>query len=277
MKWKPVIRVNIITLWKIWKFFKKYFLRKKVQDRRYGYKKDAKDDRDYIYKPRKMIRELPLDTNRQNIDEFPHRYDQGNLGSCCAFGAVEAFRRVLQVNGQPDWDPSPLFSYWTLRVDKNRDCGGQIRDAFKALNLYGLCAEKTWPYIIRKFKELPSQEAFIEGLEHQSIRYERIYPVTKEAIMEVIYQGFPIVFGADLFTSFESDWTKKTGIVSYPGKCDHFIGGHCMVIMDYTEQGVFILNSWGKDWGIDGTGHMPWEYILTEKWCNDFWVLYLSE
>ena len=30
MKWKPVIRVNIITLWKMWKFFKKYFLRKNV-------------------------------------------------------------------------------------------------------------------------------------------------------------------------------------------------------------------------------------------------------
>ena len=274
MKW-PTIKINIVTLWKLYKFFKKYVLRKEV--RKNSLVKDKWDERDRYYKVSWFRADLPVSTNRKNIEEFTHRYDQGNLGSCCAFGAVEAFRRVLQVNGMPDWDGSPLFAYWTLRVDKNRDCGGQIRDAFKALNLYGLCNEKTWPYNTRKFRDVPSQEAFIEGLEHQSIVYERIYPVTKEAIMDAISQGFPIVFGADLFASFETDWVKSTGIVPFPGKCDPFVGGHCMVIMDYEETGVFILNSWGKEWGIDGTGHMPWEYILKEEWCNDFWVLYKSE
>ena len=277
MKWKPVIRVNVVTLWKIYKWVRKNLLRKKVQMRRYGYKRDDKDERDYTYKTRRMMRDLPVTTNRKNVEAFLHRYDQGNLGSCCAFGVVEAFRRVLQVNGQPDFSPSPLFSYWTLRVDKNRDSGGQIRDAFKAMNIYGICAEKTWPYIIKKFKEVPPQEAFIEAFEHQSINYERIYPVTKEAIMDAISQGFPVVYGKDLFASFESDWVKQTGIVPMPKKCDPFVGGHAMVIFDYDELGTVELNSWGADWGINGTCHFPWEYVLTEAWCNDFWVLYLSE
>jgi len=271
------LKIRFSFLWKLWKFYKKYILKHRVQERKYGRLKDSPDDRDYVYKCRRIPAELPPSTNRKNIEAFLHRYDQGKLGSCCAFGSVEAFRRVLEVNKMPDFDPSPLFAYYNLRVDKNRDCGGEIRNAFRAMNIYGICSEKSWPYNINKFRELPPAEAFTEAMEHQSVRYDRIYPATKEAIMDAISQGFPVVYGKDLFSSFESDWVKFTGIVPYPKSCEPFVGGHCMVIFDYDELGTVELNSWGKDWGIDGTCHFPWEYVLTEKWCNDFWVLYLTE
>lgn len=247
------------------------------QKRKYGYTPDKWDHRDYYYKRRKPIEDIPVSTNRRNINEFIHRYDQGNLGSCCAFGAIEAFRRVLQINNMPDFEPSPLFSYYTLRTDKNRDCGGQIRNAFRAMNLYGICSEQAWPYIIKKFRELPPQEAFIEALEHQSIRYDRIYPVTKEAIMDAVNQGFPIVYGKDLFASFESKSVELGGVVPMPLKFESFIGGHCMVIFDYDEHGTIELNSYGRDWGFHGTCHFPWEYVLNNVWCKDFWVLYKTE
>ena len=70
MKWKPVIRVNVVTLWKIYKWVRKNLLRKKVQNRRYGYKRDDKDERDYTYKTRRMMRDLPVTTNRKNVEEF---------------------------------------------------------------------------------------------------------------------------------------------------------------------------------------------------------------
>lgn len=275
MKW-PTIKINIVILWKLWKFFRKYVLGDQVPDRKYKLIRDTFDERDYTYRARRYA-DLPVSTFRKNITEFKNRYDQGNMGSCCAFGVVEAFRRVLQVNQMPDWDGSPLFSYYTLRTDKNRDCGGQIRDAFKAMNLHGICAEKTWPYLLKMLKDLPSPEAFFEALDHQSITYERIYPATKDAIMDAISQGFPIVYGKDLFSSFESEFTRISGIVEMPKKCESMIGGHCMVIFDYDELGTVELNSWGGDWGHEGTAHFPWEYVLTEKWCNDFWVLYKSE
>lgn len=275
MKW-PTIKINIITLWKLCKFFRKYVLGEKVPDRKYKLIRDSFDERDHAYMARRYA-DLPISTNRKNISEFIHRYDQGNAGSCCAFGGVEAFRRVLQVNKMPDFEPSALFAYYNLRTDKNRDCGGQIRDTFKAMNEFGICAEKTWPYILKMLTTLPSASSFSEGLEHQSITYERIYPATKEAIMDAISQGYPIVYGKDLFSSFESEFTKISGIVEMPTKCETMIGGHCMVIFDYDELGTVELNSWGAAWGHEGTAHFPWEYVLTEKWCNDFWVLYKSE
>lgn len=269
------MKISLRALWKLWRLYKKYFLKKKLRNN--GLIRDEKDERDFTYKLRRPGQIYPVSTNRVNIEEFLYRYDQGDLGSCCAFGAIEAFRRMLQVNKMSDWDPSALFAYWTLRVDKNRDCGGQIRDAFKAMNVYGICREETWPYDVRNFKNLPSQQAFMEGLDHQAITYERISPVTKEAIQDALSHGYPIVYGKDLFSSFESDWVKQTGIVPMPSKCEAMVGGHCMVIFDYDELGTVELNSWGRDWGIDGTCHFPWEYVLNEKWCNDFWVLYKSE
>jgi C1A family cysteine protease len=275
MKW-PVIKINIVSLWKLWKYIHKHILRQNV-NRSYGLIRDKKDKRDFIYKATKPCYDMPVTTDRKNISEFQYVYDQGSLGSCCAFGAVEAFRRVLQVNKMPDWEASPLFAYWTLRSDKSRDCGGQIRDAFKAMNQFGICCEKTWPYIPCKLKTEPPHSAFIEALDHQSIVYERIYPVTKLSIMDAISRGYPVVFGMDLHSSFESDWVKETGLVPMPEKNEAMVGGHCMIIFDYDELGVVILNSWGRDWGIYGTCHITWEHILKEEWCNDFWVLYKSE
>jgi C1A family cysteine protease len=275
MKW-PTIKVNLLSLWKLWKLFKKYVLRRQVNNRNYGLIRDKWDERDHYYKVSKPGL-APPSTNRRNINQFPWRYDQGSLGSCCGFGAIEAFRRTLQVNHMPDLNPSALFAYYTLRTNKNSDSGGQIRDAFKAMNQYGVCSERTWPYIKEKVSTVPPPIAFEEALNHQTIRYERIYPVTKEAIMDAVSQGFAVVYGKDLFSSFESTQVARTGIVEMPKKCEASIGGHCMVIMDYDEKGTIELNSWGSDWGQGGVCHFPWEYVLNWTWCNDFWVIYLTE
>ena len=201
-----------------------------------------------------------------------------NIGSCVGNGIVEAFRATLRKNNQPDYDLSRLFAYWISRQDKYNDTGASIRDAFKAVNKLGICSEQTWPYITSKFAQTPSITAFGEALEHQSITYERIYPVTKEAIMDAIYRGFPVVYGKLLYESFMSDRVAKTGIVSKPRTCwEDMMGGHCMVIFDYDKDGTIELNSWGRKWGMDGICHVPWDYVLNGKLCSDFWVFYKTE
>lgn len=243
-----------------------------------GYLPDKEDDRDIIYRSRRVTRELPVSTYRANIAQFPYRYDQGQLGSCVGNGVSAMFRRVLQVNQMPDFEPSRLFAYFIARRDKMNDTGASIRDAFKAMNRFGLCSEKAWPYVERKFNVYPSIEAFDEAIDHQTIRYERIFPVTKDLIRDAVSSGFPVGYGKMLYESFMSDRVKRTGIIPIPDtRSEQLYGGHFGTIFDYDEEGTIELNSWGQCWGQRGTCKVPWAYVLDAELCRDFWVIYLTE
>lgn len=265
MNIKPAIR-----------FIRRYILMQKPNVYNFGYVRDKIDDRDVMYKVSRPGF-APPSTNRKNISEFPWRYDQLNIGSCVGHGITEAFRRVLQVNKMPDFDPSRLFAYYIAREDKSNDTGASIREAFKAINKTGLCSEVTWPYVPVRFAENPPESAYTEAEKHQSIKYARV-PQTKEAIMDAVSQGYPVVYGKLIYESFMSKKVAETGIVPKPRTCwEENHGGHCMVIFDYDENGTVELNSWSENWGQAGVCHVPWDYVLNSRLCHDFWVIYLTE
>lgn len=268
----PKIKVNIVPLIK---WLIKKMLRRKSHN--FGWKPDKWDERDIYYKARRPVSNLPLSTGMENISEFHYRYDQGNIGSCVGNGSVAGFRRILQVNKQTDFDASRLFSYYIARADneKGNDSGAMIRDSFKAINKYGLCSEQLWPYITTRFADKPPDIAFKEAQDHQSIRYERIYPPSEDYIKDALYHHYCVVFGIVLHNSFMSDEVARTGIVPDPKCWDTEVGGHCLVCFDYTEEGVWVLNSWGKSWGIAGICFITWKNLL--KFGSDFWIFYTIE
>jgi C1A family cysteine protease len=278
MKLPFVIKVNIIGLWKAIRWFRRNILRKKVQKRNFGYIQDHFDNRDIYYRLRTKIRDLPESTEKKNINQFPYRYDQGPIGSCVGNGTVAGFRRTLQLNKQPDFSPSRLFAYYIARTDDNKeeDSGASIRDAFKAINNYGICDEQFWPYLTNRFSIKPSKAAWLDATLHQSVKYERIYPVAKDLIMDALNNGYCIVFGIILHESFMSDKVEKTGIVPNPCLWEEEVGGHCMTMFDYDKDGVWVLNSWGETWGVGGICLLPWEYVLS-KHTSDLWVYYEVE
>ena len=47
---------------------------------------------------------------------------------------------------------------------------------------------------------------------------------------------------------------------------DDKLGGHMILILGWNETGFIIQNSWGKDWGNEGCGILPYEYRIDEAW-----------
>lgn len=272
----PEIKINFVG---VWKFIKKYILRRKpTPTRNFGLIRDKPDPRDKVYSVKRSLQELPETTERRNINQFLWRYDQGALGSCVGNGVVTAFRRTLQVNNHLDHDGSRLYAYYNAREpeNKNVDSGASIRDGIKGLNAYGLCKEETWPYIIAKFAEKPPDNAFAEGLDHQTLLYERI-PQMKIAIMDVLSKGYAVVYGMQLYESFMKEEVARTGIVPYPKCYEDYVGGHCLTIFDYDKDNVVVLNSWGAGWGVNQVCTIPWKYILKTDYSFDLWCIKLTE
>lgn len=51
---------------------------------------------------------------------------------------------------------------------------------------------------------------------------------------------------------------SRKGVENVTGKASNSLGGHAVLVCGYNAGGVWIENSWGKNWGKDGFGFIEW-------------------
>jgi C1A family cysteine protease len=240
--------------------------------RKYGWVKDIPDTRDYLYK--RLLTDITIPVQVDLRATCPPVEDQGNLGSCTA-NALAGNLEFLEIKSNAlFWDISRLFIYYNERKiegDVQFDNGAQLRDGIKSLVTYGYCSEKRIPYDITKFTKRPSCVAYMEAKKNKISSYYSLQ--TMDEMNHCIANGYPFVFGFDVFESFESPEVAHTGIVPIPGLEERMLGGHavCAVGYDQDKKWFIVRNSWGTDWGDQGYCYMPFDYVI--KHANDFWSI----
>ena len=209
----------------------------------------------------------------------PHVWDQGQLGSCTAHGTGEllviARRRGVAAPFVPNWQrPARLFLYYNTRslegtVDE--DAGAVIRDAVKAAKQWGVPHEAWCPYKIEDFASKPSAKAYERAVKYEDIVYQSV-DQSEAAIRTAVSSGLPVVFGFDVYESFESEEVALSGEMPMPKPGEQLLGGHCVCIVGYSPDGYECRNSWGEGWGAGGYFTMPADYLFSDR-CSDFWVI----
>lgn len=241
-----------------------------------GWKRGKQDLRDLPYVPRRKPSASYCDLRPQS----PAIYDQGQLGSCVGNGTGGTFHFDELKQHLPDaFLPSRMFIYYNARVldgTVNEDAGTEIRTGIKTIAKQGVCSEALWPYDISKFAVKPTDECYTEAKKHRAIKYMRVEQ-DLEHLKACLSEGFPVVFGFNVFSSFESASVARTGIVPMPKKNEKNIGGHCVVLVGYDDvnQRFIVRNSWGTGWGDKGYCYMPYAYVTDNKLCDDFWTIRL--
>lgn len=245
---------------------------------RFGCKKSPVDDRDFVL----MLStshlltgtKLPPMVDLRSIG--PPVYNQGDLGSCVSNGIAycvqhdQIKRKLLH-----QFMPSRLFIYYNTRVLEgtvDEDSGTTIRGALMAANKKGVCPETIWPYLPEQYRHKPSNEAYSSGLQHLVNVYARIQ-LDLEQMKQCLANGYPFVFGARLYPSFEL--TKSDGIVNMPKPKESMLGGHCMTCLGYDDaRQVFIVrNSWGHKWGDHGFCYIPYAFMTNHNYVFDVWTI----
>jgi C1A family cysteine protease len=223
--------------------------------------------------------------------------NQGRIGSCTAnagVGLVEYFER--KAFGK-HIDASRLFLYKATRNLSHwtGDTGAHIRTTMAALVLFGVPPEEYWPYKISDFDKEPPAFCYAYAQNYQAIHYYRLDPpdTLKEDLLARIKTNLaaqlPAIFGFTVYSSIAQAATA--GEIPFPTPGEKVVGGHAVMAVGYddkikikntnpggveTKGSLLIRNSWGTDWGRNGYGWLPYEYVLKEL-AIDWWSLLKNE
>eukprot|EP01156_Anaeramoeba_ignava_P013961 Anaeramoba_ignava/a607900_9687.p1 GENE.a607900_9687~~a607900_9687.p1 ORF type:complete len:319 (-),score=62.17 a607900_9687:39-917(-) len=197
-----------------------------------------------------------LPTNFDPRDKWPsciHAIrDQGNCGSCWAFGAAEALtdRFCIQKNIDVILSTQDLVS-----CDKNNyGCdGGYLDVAWAFMKATGVVTEECYPYTSGTSGQTGSCKRTCKdgstGKKYHASNYYSVSGITN--IMNELYTNGPTE-GA--FEVYEDFMNYKSGV--YRHISGSYLGGHAIKVMGWgVESGKeywLCANSWGTSWGISG-------------------------
>ena len=217
---------------------------------------------------------LPDQVDHRSL--MPPVYDQGDLGSCTAnaFAALGEF--LMNKQGVHAYVPSRLFIYYNERAIEGTisdDAGATMFDGANVVGNLGLPREAKWWYNTAKFKVKPNKGVFTEGAKHRLLGVASVTQDLDE-FKTTLASNHVFVGGITVFESFESDDVTKTGVVPMPKASEQVLGGHAIAMVGYDDtRKVFICrNSWGAEWGDQGYFYLPYDYLASSDYSDDFWT-----
>lgn len=224
--------------------------------------------------------------------------DQGALGSCTAHAGVGIVEYYERKSFGRHIEASRLFLYKVTRnlMKVKGDTGAYLRTTMGAMVLFGVSPEAYWPYTDdeKLFDREPSSFCYAFAQNYQTIKYFRHdSPGTKtgevlEKLKTYLSKGHPAMFGLTVYNSIEQ--AEKTGRIPFPSSKERMEGGHAVVAVGYDDRmkvknnygkietigALLIRNSWGRGWGEEGYGWLPYEYVLRGL-VEDFWSVLKKE
>lgn len=186
--------------------------------------------------------------------------DQGQCGSCCAFGSVAAMEGTYQVaSNQPasGIDLSEAHVFFCYGAQAGRVCGcnnepnsGWSPDAALAAESGGVAAENSYPYPAEIQCTDYNCPALPDNWQASAMKVTGWHGLNSMSDMKTwIATRGPLVTTMSVYEDF---YNYQSGVYHYvSGGLD---GGHCVCAVGYddTQQCWICKNSWGPGWGQGG-------------------------
>jgi hypothetical protein len=207
--------------------------------------------------------------------------DQGNRGTCVAFGTTALREQLACEQGAGSVDLSEQFLYCDIKTNssdpyKTTD-GTWIEFAFESLDKEGISLETSWPYnpvlnpgnISQGAPGLPTAAATTEALTYavKAATYQRstVSTGSAQSIFNLLQsKNRPVAISVPVFSdpsnmqtnNWETNIGFYYGFVLDPPPGSVVNGGHCVCVTGFAPDpaeplgGYFVIrNSWNTQWG----------------------------
>ena len=232
---------------------------------------DIPDFRDYMYEPAlinlKAKMGVPQDLNIR---------DQGSLGACTGFGLAAAIdmqikgrataqsKKLKSVSARMLYEMAKRYDEWPGALYEGSSCRGAIKGWYNM----GVCDESLYPYATSGGIDF-SVDAAKDARKNTIGAYYRLGKRISD------YHAALNEVGAIYCSAIVHDgWNrpnKQNGKITLQKTNT---GGHAFAIVGYDDVGFRVQNSWGANWGLNGTA--LWTY---EDWLiniQDAWVFRMA-
>jgi C1A family cysteine protease len=255
---------------------------REINGRKFALKKQKPDDRDYKLTLNHVI--LPAEIDLRKTPYITPVLDQGNIGSCAAHASAAALHMLLKKEGVKEFDPSRLFIYYMTRVNveheqPDSDSGCTLRDICQSIKDYHTCDETLWPYDTSKYMVSPPANAVLNANLHTKLKFCAVKQ-DLNSMKNCLANGFPFIIGIQIYQSFQSDETMRTGIVKLPSvNTEELLGGHALLVVGYNDshRHFIIQNSWSSSIADKGFFYIPYDYLTNRDLGSDYWSFQLFE
>lgn len=266
---------------------------------------DLRDYNDRHPKVYPLVRDLgigkitseELPTKLDKSAGFSEVEDQGPLGSCTAQAGVGLLEYMQRAAFGEHVDLARMFLYnatkWLLGWEG--DTGAHLRITAAAMSVFGCPPESYYPYDPELLDVAPSAYEMaladkFKGLTY--FRHEAGISTPREcaiaSMKKYLFGDIPSMFAFYGFDSFSKG--GRPGDVPMPGPNESVKWAHAVDFAGYDDEyeientltgaktrgAAKFRNSWGRDWGQDGYGWIPYEFFLRGYCWDDWSVLSVS-
>jgi len=217
-------------------------------------------------------------------DKFPPIGNQGQYGTCVAWATGYNLKTYLNAKDK-NWGKSELSNtanqtspkdLWFIlnKSDRGADCGGtNFEPALDALISKGAASLSSVPYTnmgrcdgtspgnasnkLANYRKIASNSSLAGGKSDKQ-------GMTESNFKGFLAQGRPVLFGAKLGDRFMK-WNSSSPI----GSDTYNNSGmqhayHAMIVSGYDDnkRAFRVRNSWGKDWGDEGSIWVEYNFFL---------------
>lgn len=199
--------------------------------------------------------------------------DQGRRGTCVACAATAA-HEVVRAEGV---ELSIEFLHW---ASKRRDGlppiseGTTLPAARDALSQDGQPPEAKWPYDDARDQWAATYQppvAATDEAKHRRLNGGELLLPMAATIRDAVDHGRSVVLGIRLHATWHG--VGSDGRIAMPAAGTRDLGGHAVLVVGYRGDELIVQNSWGSDWGEDGSAYLPDEYV--DRFAVAAWSLAL--
>lgn len=190
--------------------------------------------------------------------------DQGSVNACVSWALAYGLRAwyARRDDAYPAGGFAPMYTY--SQVSGGQNVPTSFGATLAVLASQGVDTAADYWQGPGNYWTPPTAAEHINAAPYRTIAGRTLFAgagqgwVAQQAIEQALASGNPVDLGIPVYANF---YSAGPGSYYIDGTAGAFYGGHAVAVYRYDANGVWLENSWGTGWGLNGWAELSWSFV----------------